>query len=41
MEEIKRKYPKVYNRMSELSILVESMPKKIKMPNLCKNKNIK
>ena len=35
MEEIKRKYPKDYNRMSKLSIIEESMPKKIRMANLC------
>ena len=44
MEEIKRKYPNDYNRMSKLSIIEESMPKKIRMANLCivsaqKNKN--
>ena len=35
MEEVKRKYPKDYNRMSKLSIIEESMPKKIRMANLC------
>ena len=35
MEEIKRKYPNDYNRMSKLSIIEESMPKKIRMANLC------
>ena len=35
MEEIKRKYPKDYDRMSKLSIIEESMPKKIRMANLC------
>ena len=35
MEEIKRKYPNDFNRMSKLSIIEESMPKKIRMANLC------
>ena len=35
MEDIKRKYPNDYNRMSKLSIIEESMPKKIRMANLC------
>ena len=35
MEEIKRKYPNDYDRMSKLSIIEESMPKKIRMANLC------
>ena len=37
MEKIKRKYPKDYNGMIKLSIIEESMPKKIRMANLCKN----
>ena len=35
MEEIKRKYPNDYDRMSKLSIIEESWPKKIRMANLC------
>ena len=35
MEEIKRKYPNDFNRMSKLSIIEESMPKKVRMANLC------
>ena len=35
MEDIKRKYPNDFNRMSKLSIIEESMPKKIRMANLC------
>ena len=35
MEEIKKKYPKDYDRMSKLSIIEESMPKKVRMANLC------
>ena len=35
MEEVKRKYPNDFNRMSKLSIIEESMPKKIRMANLC------
>ena len=35
MEEIKRKYPNDFNRMSKLSVIEESMPKKIRMANLC------
>ena len=35
MEDIKRKYPNDYNRMSKLSIIEESMPKQIRMANLC------
>ena len=35
MEEIKRKYPNDFNRMSKLSIIEESIPKKIRMANLC------
>ena len=34
MEDIKRKYPNDFNRMSKLSIIEESMPKKIRMDNL-------
>ena len=34
-EEIKRKYPNDFNRMSKLSIIEESMPKKVRMANLC------
>ena len=35
MEEVKRKYPNDFDRMSKLSIIEESMPKKIRMANLC------
>ena len=35
MEDIKRKYPNDFNRMSKLSIIEESMPKQIRMANLC------
>ena len=35
MEEIKRKYPNDFGRMSKLSIIEESMPKKVRMANLC------
>ena len=35
MEEVKRKYPKDYDRMSKLSIIEESWPKQIRMANLC------
>ena len=35
MEEIKKKYPKDYNRMRILSIIEESNPKQIRMANLC------
>ena len=35
MEDIKRKYPQDYNRMSKLSIIEESSPKQIRMANLC------
>ena len=35
MEEIKRKYPNDFNRMSKLSIIEESIPKKVRMANLC------
>ena len=35
MEDIKKRYPHDYDRMSKLSIIEESMPKKIRMANLC------
>ena len=35
MEEIKKKYPNDFDRMSKLSIIEESSPKKIRMANLC------
>ena len=35
MEDIKKRYPNDYDRMSKLSIIEESMPKKIRMANLC------
>ena len=35
MEEIKKRYPNDYNRMSKLSIIEESWPKQIRMANLC------
>ena len=35
MEEIKKKYPKNYDKMSKLSIIEESWPKQIRMANLC------
>ena len=35
MEDIKKRYPKDYNRMSKLSIIEESCPKQIRMANLC------
>ena len=35
MEEVKRKYPNDYDRMSKLSIIEESWPKKVRMANLC------
>ena len=35
MDDIKKRYPNDYDRMSKLSIIEESMPKKIRMANLC------
>ena len=35
MEEVKKRYPQDYNRMSKLSIIEESCPKQIRMANLC------
>ena len=35
MEDVKRKYPNDYDRMSKLSIIEESWPKKVRMANLC------